>query len=44
MGAKVVTHSRCVISQMAEVAVPRCLFRAILERIPRLRPREPVPG
>ena len=44
IGAKVVTHSRYVIFQMAEVAVPRWLFRAILERIQRLRPREPVPG
>ncbi len=44
IGAKVVTHSRYVIFQMAEVAVPRWLFRAILERIRRLRPREPVPG
>ena len=43
IGAKVVTHARYVIFQMAEVAVPRWLFRAILERIRRLRPREPVP-
>jgi hypothetical protein len=38
IGAKVVTHARYVIFQMAEVAVPRGLFRAILERIRRLRP------
>ena len=44
IGAKVVTHVRYVIFQMAEVAVPRWLFRAILERIRRLRTREPVPG
>ncbi len=44
IGAKVVAHSRYVIFQMAEVAVPRWLFRSILERIRRLRPREPVPG
>ena len=44
IGAKVVTHARYVIFQMAEVAVPRWLFQAILERIRRLRPREPVPG
>ena len=44
IGAKVVTHARYVIFQMAEVAVPRWLFRTILERIRRLRPREPVPG
>jgi hypothetical protein len=43
IGAKVVTHARYVIFQMAEVAVPRWLFRTILERIRRLRPREPVP-
>ncbi len=33
IGAKVVTHSRYVIFQMAEVAVPRELFARILERI-----------
>jgi len=32
IGAKVVTHARYVVSQMAEVAVPRGLFAAILER------------
>ncbi len=32
MGAKVVSHSRYVIFRMAEVAVPRDLFAAILER------------
>ena len=37
IGAKVVTHSKCVIFQLAEVAVPRQLFGAILERIGRLR-------
>jgi hypothetical protein len=37
IGAKVVRHSRKIIFQMAEVAVPRELFRAILERIGRLR-------
>jgi len=42
IGAKVV--SRYVIFQMAEVAVPRWLFRAILQRIRRLRPPETVPG
>ena len=44
IGAKVVTHSRYIIFQMAEVAVPKRLFRAILERIRRLRPPETVPG
>src|SRR6516165_6350550 len=37
IGAKVVAHSRYVIFQLAEVAVPRKLFAAILERIGRLR-------
>ena len=36
IGAKVVSHSGYVIFQMAEVAVPRELFQAILERIGRL--------
>ena len=36
IGAKVVTHSRYVIFQMAEVAVPRDLFAAILDRIQRI--------
>jgi len=35
--AGVVSHSRYVIFQMAEVAVPRILFREILDRIRRLR-------
>ena len=43
IGAKVVTHSRYVIFQMAEVAVPRRLFAAILERIRRLRLPQAVP-
>jgi len=37
IGAKVVKHSRYVVFQMAEVVVPRALFRQILERISRLR-------
>jgi hypothetical protein len=37
IGAKVVRHSRYVVFQLAEVAVPRQLFAAILERIGRLR-------
>jgi hypothetical protein len=37
IGAKVVRHSRKIIFQMAEVAVPRELFRAILQAIDRLR-------
>ena len=35
IGAKVVTPSRYVIFQMAEVAVPHELFAAILDRIQR---------
>jgi hypothetical protein len=37
IGAKVVRHSRKIVFQMAEVAVPRELFRAILEGIGRLK-------
>ncbi len=37
IGAKVVTHAKSVIFQLAEVAVPRTLFAAILTRIGRLR-------
>jgi hypothetical protein len=33
----VVTHAKYVVFQLAEVAVPRQLFAAILERIRRLR-------
>jgi hypothetical protein len=43
IGAKVVQHARYVVFQMAEVAIPRGLFRAILERIRRLRLPEVVP-
>jgi hypothetical protein len=43
IGAKVVRHSSYVVFQMAEVAVPRKLFSAILERIRRLRLPEAVP-
>ena len=42
IGAKVVRHSRQVVFQMAEVAVPRELFRTILTAIDRLR--QPVPA
>ncbi len=37
IGAKVVSHSRYVIFQMAEVAVPQTLFQAIFDRIRQLR-------
>jgi hypothetical protein len=43
IGAKVVTHARYTVFQMAEVAVPRYLFRRILDMIDDLRPREPTP-
>ena len=36
-GAKVVRHARYVTFQLAEVAVPRDLFRMILGRIGRFR-------
>ena len=38
IGAKVISHGRYLVFQMAEVAVPRELFRGILDRIARLRP------
>ena len=37
IGAKVVSHSRYVIFQMAEVVVPQTFFREILDRIQQLR-------
>ena len=43
VGAKVVLDSKAVTFQMAEVAVPRALFAAILGRIGRLR-AAPSPG
>jgi hypothetical protein len=42
IGCKVVYHARYVIFQLAEIAVPRRLYRAILDRIQRFantRPR-----
>jgi hypothetical protein len=36
IGAKIVSHSRMTIFQMAEVAVPEKLFRSMLSRIHRL--------
>jgi hypothetical protein len=41
MGGRMVHHARRIIFQLAEVAVPRDLFAAILERVRGLRP---VPG
>jgi hypothetical protein len=43
IGAKLVTHARYAIFQMAEVAVPRDLFRRILANIADLRCRAPAP-
>jgi hypothetical protein len=44
IGAKVVRHAGQIKFQMAEVAVPRELFRVILERIGRLRLPTPQTG
>jgi hypothetical protein len=43
IGVKVVHHARRVVFQMAEVAIPRTLFAAILRRIERLRLLAPAP-
>ena len=43
IGAKVIVHARYAVFQMAEVAVPRDLFRRILNMIDALRPPEPAP-
>jgi hypothetical protein len=43
IGAKVIGHARYAVFQMAEVAVPRELFRRILDMIDDLRPRELSP-
>ncbi len=43
IGAKVVAHGRYVTFRLAEVAVPRDLFRKILRLIDDLRPR-PAPA
>jgi hypothetical protein len=37
IGAKVVSHAKSIVFQLAEVAVPRQLFAAIVERIGQLR-------
>ena len=44
IGAKAVAHSGYVIFQMAEVAVPRTLFREILRRIAQLRASPELAG
>ncbi len=43
IGAKVVNHGRYVTFQLAEVAVPRDLFREILRLVDRLRRSPAVP-
>ena len=40
IGAKVIAPARYTVFQMAEVAVPRSLFRRILEMVEELRPRQ----
>ena len=37
IGARIVRHGRYLVFQLAEVAVPRALFAAILRRIAGLR-------
>jgi len=44
IGAKIVHHARYVTFQMAEVAIPRKLFRKILRRIGRLKLKRPLPA
>lgn len=44
LGAKVVRHARYVVFQMGEVAIPRCLFEAILIRTRGLGLPPPVPA
>jgi hypothetical protein len=41
IGAKVVSHGRYVVFQMAEVAIPRQMFQEILRLIAELRPQLP---
>jgi hypothetical protein len=43
IGAKVIAHARYTVFQMAEVAVPRDLFRRILAIIDELRPKRIEP-
>ncbi|EDP61060.1 hypothetical protein BAL199_08128 [alpha proteobacterium BAL199] len=43
IGAKIIAHARYSVFQIAEVAVPRDLFRRILDMIDNLRAREPAP-
>jgi hypothetical protein len=42
IGAKIVRHARHVMFQLVEVAVPRNLFRQMLNRIKRLEVQAPL--
>jgi hypothetical protein len=42
VGVKVIRHGRSIAFQMAEVMVPRALFRQILDAIAALRPSPPA--
>jgi hypothetical protein len=42
IGAKVVSHGRYIVFQMAEVAIPRQMIREILRLIAELRPQPPA--
>ena len=44
IGAKIVRHGRYVTFQMAEVGVPKDLFRKILLLIDELKPPPPIPA
>ncbi len=44
IGAKIVRHGLYVTFQLAEVAVPKDLFRKILLLIDELRPPPPIPA
>jgi hypothetical protein len=41
IGAKIVSHGRYVVFQMAEVAIPRQMFQEILQLIAELRRKSP---
>ena len=41
IGAKVISHGRSIAFQMAEVAIPRQMFKEILRLIAELRPKPP---
>jgi hypothetical protein len=41
IGAKVVSHGRYIVFQMAEVAIPRQMIQEILRLIAELRPQPP---